>query len=93
MIMATLTYFGLPEAWIAAVMAQESGFRPDAYADDSNGGTWGLPGGARDSHESVVEAVQVASHRAVAPRRKAPRRRPAGRRRRATARPPRCRRW
>ncbi|GEN78997.1 lytic transglycosylase domain-containing protein [Actinotalea fermentans] len=32
----------LPEAWIAAVMAQESGFRPDAYADDSNGGTWGL---------------------------------------------------
>ena len=22
--------------------AQESGFRPDAYADDSNGGTWGL---------------------------------------------------
>ncbi|MDC7120572.1 lytic transglycosylase domain-containing protein [Cellulomonas fimi] len=32
----------LPEVWIAAVMAQESGFRPDAYADDSNGGTWGL---------------------------------------------------
>lgn len=32
----------LPETWIAAVMAQESGFRPDAYADDSNGGTWGL---------------------------------------------------
>ncbi|WP_052022154.1 transglycosylase SLT domain-containing protein [Actinotalea ferrariae] len=32
----------LPEPWIAAVMAQESGFRPDAYADDSNGGTWGL---------------------------------------------------
>ena len=32
----------LPEAWIAAVMAQESGFRPDAYADDANGGTWGL---------------------------------------------------
>src|SRR5665647_2059501 len=32
----------LPEAWIAAVMAQESGFRPDAHADDSNGGTWGL---------------------------------------------------
>jgi hypothetical protein len=32
----------LPEAWIAAVMAQESGFRPDAYADDRNGGTWGL---------------------------------------------------
>jgi hypothetical protein len=32
----------LPETWIAAVMAQESGFRPDAYANDSNGGTWGL---------------------------------------------------
>ena len=35
-------YPDLPEAWIAAVMAQESGFRPDAYADDSNGGTWGV---------------------------------------------------
>lgn len=32
----------LPEPWIAAVMAQESGFRPDAHADDANGGTWGL---------------------------------------------------
>jgi hypothetical protein len=32
----------LPEPWIAAVMAQESGFRADAYAADSNGGTWGL---------------------------------------------------
>jgi hypothetical protein len=32
----------LPEPWIAAVMAQESGFRPDAYAGDVNGGTWGL---------------------------------------------------
>jgi hypothetical protein len=32
----------LPEAWIAAVMAQESGFRPDAFADDVNGGTSGL---------------------------------------------------
>ncbi|MCZ3390021.1 MAG: lytic transglycosylase domain-containing protein [Actinomycetia bacterium] len=32
----------LPGAWIAAVMAQESGFRPNAYADDVNGGTWGL---------------------------------------------------
>lgn len=32
----------LPAAFIAAVMAQESGFRSDAYADDSNGGTWGL---------------------------------------------------
>ena len=32
----------LPEPWIAAVMAQESGFDPDAHADDANGGTWGL---------------------------------------------------
>jgi hypothetical protein len=32
----------LPEPWIAAVMAQESGFNPDAYAADANGGTWGL---------------------------------------------------
>jgi len=32
----------LPEAWIAAVMAQESGFQPDAFADDVNGGTRGL---------------------------------------------------
>jgi Transglycosylase SLT domain len=32
----------LPAAWIAAVMAQESSFRPDAYADDRNGGTRGL---------------------------------------------------
>ncbi|WP_129337201.1 transglycosylase SLT domain-containing protein [Cellulomonas endophytica] len=32
----------LPEAWIAAIMAQESGFRPDAHAEDRNGGTWGL---------------------------------------------------
>ncbi|SDD22345.1 Transglycosylase SLT domain-containing protein [Sanguibacter gelidistatuariae] len=32
----------LPEAWIAAVMMQESAFNPEAYADDSNGGTWGL---------------------------------------------------
>lgn len=32
----------LPEPWIAAVMAQESGFRPDAHADDVNGGTRGL---------------------------------------------------
>ena len=32
----------LPQSWIAAVMAQESGFRPDAYAYDANGGTWGL---------------------------------------------------
>lgn len=32
----------LPEPWVAAVMAQESAFDPDAYADDVNGGTWGL---------------------------------------------------
>jgi hypothetical protein len=32
----------LPATFIAAVMMQESGFRPDAYADDKNGGTWGL---------------------------------------------------
>ncbi|NMM30060.1 MAG: lytic transglycosylase domain-containing protein [Cellulomonas sp.] len=32
----------LSEAWIAGVMAQESGFRPDAFADDVNGGTSGL---------------------------------------------------
>lgn len=32
----------LPEAWVAAVMAQESSFDPDVHADDSNGGTWGL---------------------------------------------------
>ena len=32
----------LPSSYIAAMMSQESGFRPDAYADDSNGGTWGL---------------------------------------------------
>lgn len=33
---------GLSADFIAAIMKQESGFRPDAYADDSNGGTWGL---------------------------------------------------
>ena len=32
----------IPETFFAAVMLQESGFRPTAYADDSNGGTWGL---------------------------------------------------
>ena len=32
----------LPSSYIAAMMSQESGFRHDAYADDSNGGTWGL---------------------------------------------------
>lgn len=32
----------LPSTFLAAVMSQESGFRPDAYADDKNGGTWGL---------------------------------------------------
>ena len=32
----------LPSSYIAAMMSQESSFGPDAYADDSNGGTWGL---------------------------------------------------
>lgn len=32
----------LGQPWIAAVMAQESAFDPDAYASDVNGGTWGL---------------------------------------------------
>jgi hypothetical protein len=32
----------LPVPWIAAVMAQESGFRPTARAEDRNGGTRGL---------------------------------------------------
>lgn len=36
------TSSGLDKPLIAAIMSQESGFRPDAYADDSNGGTWGL---------------------------------------------------
>lgn len=39
---ATAACPALPEAWVAAVMARESGFDPDAYADDVNGGTWGL---------------------------------------------------
>lgn len=33
---------GLGQDFIAAMMTIESGFRADAYADDSNGGTWGL---------------------------------------------------
>ncbi|MGH8881823.1 MAG: M23 family metallopeptidase, partial [Stackebrandtia sp.] len=32
----------LPEVWIAAVMYQESSFDPTVFADDVNGGTWGL---------------------------------------------------
>ena len=32
----------LPTPWIAAVIAQESSFRPDAWAEDRNGGTRGL---------------------------------------------------
>lgn len=39
---AAATCADIPEAWFAAVMAQESSFDPDAYADDINGGTWGL---------------------------------------------------
>ena len=33
---------GLGADFIAALMRRESGFDPEAYADDSNGGTWGL---------------------------------------------------
>ena len=33
---------GLGQDFIAAMMTIESGFRADTYADDSNGGTWGL---------------------------------------------------
>ena len=33
---------GLGADFIAALMRRESGFNPEAYADDSNGGTWGL---------------------------------------------------
>ena len=33
---------GLPQDYIAAMMTIESGFTPDIYADDVNGGTWGL---------------------------------------------------
>lgn len=40
--LAATTCSDLPEAWFAAVMAQESSFDPNAYADDVNGGTWGL---------------------------------------------------
>ena len=32
----------LPSTFLAAVMEQESGFNPNSYADDKNGGTWGL---------------------------------------------------
>ncbi len=33
---------GLSAEFIAAMMTIESGFRPDVYADDVSGGTWGL---------------------------------------------------
>ncbi|KAA8830168.1 CHAP domain-containing protein [Bifidobacterium tissieri] len=33
---------GLPPEFIAAMMTIESGFRPDTFSDDVNGGTWGL---------------------------------------------------
>lgn len=33
---------GLGADFIADLMRRESGFNPEAYADDSNGGTWGL---------------------------------------------------
>jgi hypothetical protein len=39
---ATRTCADLPETWVAAVMYQESSFRPDVFAMDVNGGTWGL---------------------------------------------------
>ncbi|WP_116953337.1 lytic transglycosylase domain-containing protein [Jiangella endophytica] len=39
---ATQACADLPETWVAAVMAQESSFRPDVFAMDVNGGTWGL---------------------------------------------------
>ncbi|WP_166355031.1 M23 family metallopeptidase [Phytoactinopolyspora limicola] len=39
---AAATCPALPSVWIAAVMHHESSFIPDAYADDVNGGTWGL---------------------------------------------------
>lgn len=72
----------LPESWIAAVMAQESGFRPDAYADDSNGGTWGLfqlnasiwqqaygaPWSADRNHNGIWDVADPEIHAAVAGR-------------------------
>lgn len=33
---------GLPAGWLAAIARQESDYRPDVFADDINGGTWGL---------------------------------------------------
>lgn len=33
---------GIPKSYLAAMMNQESSFRPGIYAYDSNGGTWGL---------------------------------------------------
>lgn len=33
---------GIPAAWFAAIADRESDFRPDIYAYDRNGGTWGL---------------------------------------------------
>lgn len=33
---------GLPVDYLAAIARRESDFRPDIFADDSNGGTWGL---------------------------------------------------
>lgn len=72
----------LPEPWIAAVMAQESGFRPDAYADDANGGTRGLlqlnagiwratygaPWDADLNHNGVWDVADPEIHAAVAGR-------------------------
>lgn len=33
---------GIPAAWFAAITDRESDFRPHLFADDENGGTWGL---------------------------------------------------
>lgn len=33
---------GIPAAWFAAITDRESDFRPHLFADDKNGGTWGL---------------------------------------------------
>lgn len=47
---------GLPIWQIAAIMYQESAFDPSAYADDANGGTWGLFQMNRIVWRSVHEA-------------------------------------
>lgn len=39
---AAVASSGLPREYVAAMMSVESSFRPDVFADDVNGGTWGL---------------------------------------------------